>query len=142
MEGEYNLTLSVNSSSTENVTLTATFDAAGRGVATAVLIDLSDPPIVDLSYNTRYEVIGVKKASTPVWFENDLVFTTIAVPARLVSISVGEYAIGMDFVELSFGSIALPREETFTLTLESVHSDSTTPHQKVVTLETDGQASE
>ncbi|KAK2961757.1 hypothetical protein BLNAU_3194 [Blattamonas nauphoetae] len=138
MEGDYNLTLSVNSNPLNNVTLTATFDAAGRGVATAVLFDLSDPPIVNLSYNTRYEVVDVTKASTPVWFENDLVFTTIAIPARLVSISVGEYAIGMDFVELSFGSIALPSEETFTLTLESVHSDGTTPHQKVFILETDG----
>ncbi|KAK2942586.1 hypothetical protein BLNAU_22503 [Blattamonas nauphoetae] len=138
MEGDYNLTLSVNSTSTNNVTLTATFDAAGRGMVTAVLFDLSDSAIVDLLYNTRYEVVDVTKGSNSIWFENDLAFTTIPVPARLVSISLGEYAIGMDFVELSFVSIALPSEETFTLTLESVHSDSTTPHQKVVTLETDG----
>ncbi|KAK2942585.1 hypothetical protein BLNAU_22502 [Blattamonas nauphoetae] len=138
MEGDYNLTLSVNSTSTNNVTLTATFDAAGRGVVTAVLFDLSDSAIVDLSYNTRYEVVDVTKGSNSIWFENDLAFTTIPVPPRLVSISLSEYAIGMDSVELSFDSIALPSEETFKLTLESVHSDSTTPHQKVVTLETDG----
>ncbi|KAK2943533.1 hypothetical protein BLNAU_21550 [Blattamonas nauphoetae] len=138
MEGDYTLTFSVNSSSTDNVTLTATFDAAGRGVVSAVLFDLSDPSFVDLSYNTQYEVVGVTKASTPVWFENDMVFTTIPVPRRLLSIRTRNYVVGMDFVELSFDSISLPSETTFTLTLDSVHSDSTTPHQKVINLETDG----
>ncbi|KAK2949353.1 hypothetical protein BLNAU_15733 [Blattamonas nauphoetae] len=59
------------------------------------------------------------------------------VPPRLLSISVGEYTVALDFVELSSGSVALPNEATFTLTLESVHSDGTTPHQKVINLETD-----
>ncbi|KAK2955435.1 hypothetical protein BLNAU_9663 [Blattamonas nauphoetae] len=138
MKGDYNVTLSVNSSSTDNVTLKVTFDADGNGVVPAVLFDSSDPPIVDLSYNTRYEVVDVAKESTPIWFENDLVFTTIPAPSRLLSINLGECAIGMDFVELSFDSIALPSEKTFTLTLESVHYDATTPHQKVIIHETDG----
>ncbi|KAK2951807.1 hypothetical protein BLNAU_13300 [Blattamonas nauphoetae] len=137
MEGYYNLTLSVNSSTSNNVTLLASFDEDGSGTVTAVLFDLSDPPIVDLSYNTRYEVVDVTQESNPVFFENGLVFTTIPVPSRLLSISVGDSAFGIDFVELSFSSVALPSEATFSLTLESVHSDGTTRHQKVVILETD-----
>ncbi|KAK2950291.1 hypothetical protein BLNAU_14783 [Blattamonas nauphoetae] len=137
MKGDYNLTLSVNSSASNNVTLDATFDAAGRGTVTAVLFDLSDPPVVDLSYNARYEVVDVTQESDSIFFEDELVFTTIAVPPRLLSIKMSEYSVGMDFVELSFGSVALPSDATFTLTLESVHSDATTPHQKVIILETD-----
>ncbi|KAK2953933.1 hypothetical protein BLNAU_11193 [Blattamonas nauphoetae] len=137
MVGEYILTLSVNSSASVNVTLDATFDAEGNGIVTAVLFDLSDPPVVDLSYNTRYEVVGVKQESTPIFYENELVFTTIPVPRRLLSISKSNYVVGMDFVDLSFDSIALPSEATFSLTLESVHSDATTPHRKVIALETD-----
>ncbi|KAK2950290.1 hypothetical protein BLNAU_14782 [Blattamonas nauphoetae] len=137
MEGDYNVTLSVNSSSTNNVTLTASFDATGRGTVSAVLFDLSDPPVVDLSYNTRYEVVDVTQESDSIFFEDELVFTTIAVPPRLLSIKMSEYTVGMDFVELFFGSVALVSDATFTLTLESVHSDGTTPHQKVIILETD-----
>ncbi|KAK2945725.1 hypothetical protein BLNAU_19338 [Blattamonas nauphoetae] len=137
VEGNYNLTLSVNSSASNNVTLAATFHSDGSGTLTAVLFDLSDPPIVDLSYNTRYEVVDVTQDSNPVFFESGLVFTTMHVPSRLLSISVGDSAFGIDFVELSFSSVALPSESTFSLTLESVPSDGTTPHQKVVILETD-----
>ncbi|KAK2949354.1 hypothetical protein BLNAU_15734 [Blattamonas nauphoetae] len=42
MEGDYNLTLSVNSSSSNNVTLLAPFDDDGRGSLTAVLFSSSD----------------------------------------------------------------------------------------------------
>ncbi|KAK2941428.1 hypothetical protein BLNAU_23661 [Blattamonas nauphoetae] len=90
-----------------NVTLDATFDAEGSGIVTAVLFDLSDPPVVDLSYNTRYEVV----TRVIMWSEWTL--------------------------DLSFDSVALPSEATFTMTLESVHSDATTPHRKVIILETD-----
>ncbi|KAK2952893.1 hypothetical protein BLNAU_12214 [Blattamonas nauphoetae] len=137
MEGDYNLTLSVDSSETDNVTLTATFDSDGSGTLTAVLFDSSDPSTVDLSYNTRYEVVDVTLGPDSMFFESGLVFTTMPVPPRLLSISVGDSTVALDFVELSFGSIALPSEATFTLTLESVHSDGTTPHQKVINLKTD-----
>ncbi|KAK2961668.1 hypothetical protein BLNAU_3466 [Blattamonas nauphoetae] len=136
MEGDYILTLSKNSSSTSNVTLTATF-SAGNGTATAVLFDSSNPPIINLSYNTRYEVVGVTKMTGSFFFESGLTFTTIQEPLRLLSISKGDEWFGMDFVDLYFISVALPKEETFTLTLESVHSDATTPHQKVINLKTD-----
>ncbi|KAK2956728.1 hypothetical protein BLNAU_8362 [Blattamonas nauphoetae] len=138
MSGSFNVTLSMNSIASNNVTVTATFDVDGNGVMKAVLFDLSDPPIVDLSYNTRYEVIDVNQGSTPIFFENGLVFTTIPVPPRLLSISLGDSALGINFVRLSFDSIALPIDSSFELTLESVHSDETTPHQKVLILETDG----
>ncbi|KAK2943473.1 hypothetical protein BLNAU_21609 [Blattamonas nauphoetae] len=137
MVGEYTLTLSVNSSASVNVTLDVTFDAEGSGIVTAVLFDLSDPPVVDLSYSTRYEVVGVKQESTPIFYENGLVFTTMPVTRRLLSVSMSNYVVGMDFLDLSFDSIALPSEATFSLTLESVHSDATTPHRKVIILETD-----
>ncbi|KAK2956725.1 hypothetical protein BLNAU_8359 [Blattamonas nauphoetae] len=138
MSGDFNVTLSMNSIASNNVTVIATFDVDGTGVMGAVLFDLSDPPIVDLSYNTRYEVIDVNQGSTPIFFENDLVFTTIPFPPRLLSISLGDSALGIDFVRLSFDWIALPIDSSFELTLESVHSDETTPHQKVLILETDG----
>ncbi|KAK2948352.1 hypothetical protein BLNAU_16698 [Blattamonas nauphoetae] len=136
MEGNYNLTLSVNSSLSDNVTLLASFDGDGSGTLTAVLFDSSDPATIDLPYNSRYEVVGVTQETKPVFFESGLVFTTIHVPPRLLSISVGACTVGLDFLEFSFDSVALPSEATFSLTLESVHSDATTPHQKVITLET------
>ncbi|KAK2955923.1 hypothetical protein BLNAU_9083 [Blattamonas nauphoetae] len=138
MSGSFNVTLSVNSIASTNVTVLGTFDVDGTGVMKAILFDLSDAPVVDLSYNTRYEVIDVNQGSTPIFFENDLVFTTIPVPPRLLSISLGDSVLGINFVRLSFDWIALPIDSSFNLTLESVHSDGTTPHQKVLLLETGG----
>ncbi|KAK2958214.1 hypothetical protein BLNAU_6918 [Blattamonas nauphoetae] len=138
LEGNYDLTLSVNSTKSVRVNLNAVFDAEGNGVATAVLFDMSLPSLVDLSYNTRYEVIGVSFGSTPIQFEDGLSFKTIAEPSRLVRIQASEFVDDLKTtITLSFSTVALPIKSTVTLTLESEALDATSSDDRVLEMETD-----
>ncbi|KAK2946488.1 hypothetical protein BLNAU_18593 [Blattamonas nauphoetae] len=82
LKGTYDVTFSGNG--TETVTKEVFFSTS-EGQLRGVLFDHETPTNVNMSYNTRYEVVGVTKDGAEVKFDSDLSFTTIPEPPRLMT---------------------------------------------------------
>ncbi|KAK2953990.1 hypothetical protein BLNAU_11092 [Blattamonas nauphoetae] len=86
LSGINEVTLSVNG--TETVTIEVVFSSS-NGQLGGILFDTETPTNVNMSYNTRYEVVGLTKDGAVVTYDADLFFTTIVEPTRLVSMECG-----------------------------------------------------
>ncbi|KAK2961053.1 hypothetical protein BLNAU_3821 [Blattamonas nauphoetae] len=80
LEGTYKVTLSVNR--TETVTIDVVFSSS-QGQLGGILFDTDTPTNVNVSYNTRYEIVEMKKDDVNVVCMKGLSFTTIAEPTRV-----------------------------------------------------------
>ncbi|KAK2959579.1 hypothetical protein BLNAU_5357 [Blattamonas nauphoetae] len=83
LEGTFKVTLSVNETS-DTVTIEVLFSLS-EGQLRGVLFDHETPTNMNMSYNTRFEVVGVTKDGADVNFDSDLSFTTIPEPPRLLT---------------------------------------------------------
>ncbi|KAK2961092.1 hypothetical protein BLNAU_3860 [Blattamonas nauphoetae] len=86
LSGTHKVTLSVNE--TETVTIDVVFSSS-KGQFGGILFDTETPSKVNMSFNTRYEIVEMKKDDVSVLCLGDFSFTTIAEPTRLVSIECG-----------------------------------------------------
>ncbi|KAK2961075.1 hypothetical protein BLNAU_3843 [Blattamonas nauphoetae] len=86
LSGTHKVTLSVNG--TETVTIDVVFSSS-QGQLFGILFDSGTPTKVNVSYNTRYEIVEMKKDDVKVLCLGDCSFTTIAEPTRLVTMECG-----------------------------------------------------
>ncbi|KAK2963739.1 hypothetical protein BLNAU_1306 [Blattamonas nauphoetae] len=82
LDGTYKVTLSVND--TETMTFDVVFSSS-KFQFQGILFDTETPTKVNMSYNTRYEIVGMKQGEENVLCLGDLSFTTMAEPTRLVT---------------------------------------------------------
>ncbi|KAK2961154.1 hypothetical protein BLNAU_3922 [Blattamonas nauphoetae] len=85
LEGTHTVTLSVNG--TETVTIDVVFSSS-KGQLGGILFDTETPSNVNMSYNTRYEIVGIKTNEVIVLCLGNLSFKTIAEPTRLLTMTV------------------------------------------------------
>ncbi|KAK2954404.1 hypothetical protein BLNAU_10572 [Blattamonas nauphoetae] len=81
LDGTYKVTLSVNGTAT--VTIDVVFSSS-KGQFGGILFDTETPTKVNMSYNTLYQIVGMKQGEGKVLCLGDLSFTTMAEPTRLV----------------------------------------------------------
>ncbi|KAK2961068.1 hypothetical protein BLNAU_3836 [Blattamonas nauphoetae] len=86
LEGTYKVTLSVNGT-LETVTIDVLFSSS-QGQLFGILFDTDTPTNVNVSFNTRYEIVEVKKGDVKVICMKGLSFATIAEPTRLLKLTV------------------------------------------------------
>ncbi|KAK2951407.1 hypothetical protein BLNAU_13687 [Blattamonas nauphoetae] len=86
LTGSYSLFFSVNGSSTAPMERTVPFGSDGKGTMEGVLFN-TDPTMIELQYNTAYEVIEMKDSNkNPIFIESSLSFSTIKEPTRLLGV--------------------------------------------------------
>ncbi|KAK2961060.1 hypothetical protein BLNAU_3828 [Blattamonas nauphoetae] len=86
LEGTYKVTLSVNG--TETVTIDVVFSSS-KGQLGGILFDTDTPTNVNMSFNTRYEIVEMKKDDVSVLRLGDFSFKTKTEPTRLVIMECG-----------------------------------------------------
>ncbi|KAK2943131.1 hypothetical protein BLNAU_21958 [Blattamonas nauphoetae] len=87
LSGTHKVTLSVNGTS-ETVTIDVLFSSS-KGQLEGLLFDNESQSNVNMSYDTRYEVVGLTKDGADVNYDADLFFTMIVEPTRLVTMKCG-----------------------------------------------------
>ncbi|KAK2963743.1 hypothetical protein BLNAU_1310 [Blattamonas nauphoetae] len=83
LEGTHKVTFSVNETS-ETITIDVLFSSS-KGKLEGILFDTDTPTNVNMSYNTRYEIVEMKKDDVNVLCLGNLSFKTIVEPTRLVT---------------------------------------------------------
>ncbi|KAK2944481.1 hypothetical protein BLNAU_20578 [Blattamonas nauphoetae] len=86
LSGTHKVTLSVNGTE-ETVTIDVVFSSS-QGHLGGILFDSETPTKVNISYNTRYEIVEMKKNDVDVDCVKDLSFETIAEPTRFNDVSL------------------------------------------------------
>ncbi|KAK2960822.1 hypothetical protein BLNAU_4219 [Blattamonas nauphoetae] len=138
MAGQFMLTLSINSSSSTTVEIPASFDVNGNGKCVGTLFDSLEPSNVNLFYNTSYTVVGVMSDEGSVFIEQDLEFSTMAEPTRVMNITRGEFVdTEKTTVDLSFVFVAAEKSSEYTFAVKSIESDETPAHATTFTVESD-----
>ncbi|KAK2944088.1 hypothetical protein BLNAU_21005 [Blattamonas nauphoetae] len=133
LKGEYTLTLSVNSSETDTMTVIVTF-ASNAGTLEEIVYDPETPTNAKLSFNTIYSVVKMEKDGESVLFKKGLFFTIDPEPERLTEISVGDinHTPSSTTTLLTFSSRALKREKEYTLTLVSTAAQNNPSHERTI----------
>ncbi|KAK2955949.1 hypothetical protein BLNAU_9109 [Blattamonas nauphoetae] len=136
-------TVTVNEAGTNILkSFNVTFLSSTTGTGSAVLFS-SSTSLIELDYNTRYTVTGVKDSDDKdVLFVSGLSFTTKAEPERLLGVSSSLTFVDdlKTTITLSFNSCALLGQTQYTLTLQSKPQTNEQTHVKKlnVTTEADG----
>ncbi|KAK2961050.1 hypothetical protein BLNAU_3818 [Blattamonas nauphoetae] len=86
LSGTHKVTLSVNG--TETVTIDVVFSSS-QGQLGGILFDSETPTNVNMAFNTRYEIVEMKKDDVKVLCLGALSFTTKTEPTRLVTLECG-----------------------------------------------------
>ncbi|KAK2960823.1 hypothetical protein BLNAU_4220 [Blattamonas nauphoetae] len=138
MAGQFMLTLSINSNLSSTVEIPASFDVNGNGKCVGTLFDSLEPSNVNLFYNTSYTVVGVMSDEGSVFIEQDLEFSTMAEPTRVMNITRGEFVdTEKTTVDLSFVFVAAEKSSEYTFAVKSIESDETPAHATTFTVESD-----
>ncbi|KAK2945729.1 hypothetical protein BLNAU_19342 [Blattamonas nauphoetae] len=138
LEGSYTLTLSINSSETNTVTMMVTF-ASSSGTLNEIVYDAETPTNVKLSFNTIYSVVKMEKNGKSALVKEGLFFDTGPEPERLTAITAGEAEStpASTTTLLNFGSRVLRKAEEYTLTLISTAIPDHPSHERTIKLMTD-----
>ncbi|KAK2949655.1 hypothetical protein BLNAU_15406 [Blattamonas nauphoetae] len=140
LDGEYNMTLSVNGSEANPKVLGITF-VNSVGTLSGILFDHLLPSRVNLNYGTTYEVKSLVQNSNIAILDKQFSFETVPEPSRLIAVKSATFNADATALDIVLTGCCLESKQ-FSLTLQNTVNSADTPSISVVfSSETEGSSS-